>query len=63
MRSDYALLVAGKQARVIVDENGERIEFTAANAARFYALINEAASCLEGNTGSRRPNRPMEFFF
>ena len=63
MRADYALLVSGKQARVIVDQNGERVEFTAANAARFYALINEAAACLESGATSARPNRPMGFYF
>ena len=61
-RADYALLVSGNKARVIVDQNGERVEFTAANAARFYALIQEAAGCLEG-MARLRVNRPMGFFF
>lgn len=63
MRADYALLVSGKQARVIVDQNGERVEFTAANAVRFYALIQEAAACLEPGATQARPNRPMGFYF
>ena len=63
MRSEYAALVSGNKARIIVDQNGERIEFTAANAARLYALIQEAAACLGSGTGPKRPNRPMGFFF
>lgn len=63
MRADYLLLVSGRQARVIVDQNGERVEFTAANAARFYALITEAETCLGGNSSNPRPNRPMGFLF
>lgn len=63
MRADYAALVSGNKARVIVDQNGERVEFTAANAVRLYALIQEAETCLSSGTGIKRANRPMGFFF
>ena len=63
MRADYLLLVSGKMARVIVDQNGERVEFTAANAVRFYALITEAETCLNPGAATPRPNKPMEFYF
>ncbi len=63
MRKDYALLVSGKQARIIVDQNGERVEYTAANASRFYALINEAEACLLPGASVRKINRPLWFYF
>ncbi len=31
----------GRSARVIVDQNGERVEFTAANAGRLQAYITQ----------------------
>lgn len=38
--TQYHLLVTGQQARVVVDgNNGERVEYTPANAARLAAYI------------------------
>jgi hypothetical protein len=62
MRTDYRDLISGNKARVIVDQNGERVEFTAANAPRLYALIQEAEACLNPSTPTRA-HRPMGFYF
>jgi len=62
MRADYTALISGNKARVIVDQNGERVEFTAANAQRLYAMIGEVAACLEPSARPRS-NRPMGFYF
>jgi len=62
LRGDYKDLISGNKARVIVDQNGERVEFTAANAQRLYALIQEVAACLSPGTAPRA-NRPMGFYF
>ncbi len=35
----YDKLMSGKAVRVLVDQNGERIEFTPANASRLAAYI------------------------
>ena len=35
----YDKLMSGKAVRVLVDQNGERIEFTPANAGRLAAYI------------------------
>lgn len=35
----YHKLVTGTMARVIVDQNGERVEYTATNAARLQQYI------------------------
>lgn len=62
MRADYRDLVSGNKARVIVDQNGERVEFTAANVARLYALIQEAEACITPSAPTRA-HRPMGFYF
>lgn len=35
----YDKLMSGKAVRVLVDQNGERVEFTPANASRLAAYI------------------------
>lgn len=39
-------LMMGQMARVFVDQNGERVEFTATNASRLRAYIYELKSKL-----------------
>ncbi|EPP3878278.1 gpW family head-tail joining protein [Pseudomonas aeruginosa] len=58
----YQALIQGNKPRVIVDQNGERVEFTAANAARLYLYIQELERKL-CPAGVRRPNGPMRFVF
>ena len=55
-REKYHLLLTGQSARVLVDQNGERIEFSATNKAALADYIQQ----LEMETGktnlaSRRP--------
>jgi c-di-GMP-binding flagellar brake protein YcgR len=38
-RDAYSQLVMGGAVRVVVDQNGERVEFTAANASRLNSYI------------------------
>jgi len=42
----YHNLMVGGQARVVVDQNGERVEFVAASASRLKAYIQELADQL-----------------
>lgn len=42
----YDKLMSGKAVRVLVDQNGERIEFTPANAGRLAAYILELQTLL-----------------
>jgi len=37
----YHRLMTGQSARVVVDQNGERVEFTAINATRLAAYIQD----------------------
>ncbi len=65
LRKDYADLISGNKPRVVVDQNGERVEFTSANAARLYQFIQEVAACLPDPCGAvkARPFKPMSFVF
>lgn len=38
-RSAYHDLMTGKAARVVVDQNGERVEFVAMNSQKLYLYI------------------------
>lgn len=40
-RKQYHALVTGTSPRVVVDQNGERVEFTAANRQALYNYIAE----------------------
>lgn len=40
-RSAYHLLNTGRMARVFVDQNGERVEFTVANRTGLYNYIKQ----------------------
>jgi hypothetical protein len=54
----YRLLVTGQQAKVLVDQNGERIEFVAANAPRLLAYIDS----LKAQLGAAPTYAPMRVF-
>lgn len=61
-RKAYHALMTGTSARVVVDQNGERVEFTAINAAKLYAYIQ----LLDGMCavpGMQVPSGPARFFF
>ena len=58
-RTAYHLLMTGRSARVVVDQNGERVEFTSANAERLQAYIAALASGLT----VPRPTGPIGFLF
>lgn len=54
----YHALLTGTQARVYVDQNGERVEYTPANASRLAAYIadlkRQIAPASSGITGPMR---------
>jgi hypothetical protein len=54
-------LNTGTAARVVVDQNGERVEFNTANADRLRAYIAELETLVA--TGTRPSRRPMMPFF
>ncbi len=53
-------LMIGESARVVVDQNGERVEYTAANAGKLRAYIAEIKAEIADDTlGSNGPLRPV----
>lgn len=57
-KAAYFNLLTGKMPKVVWDQNGERIEFTAANADRLKALIGQLEAEIAG-TVTRRPLIPV----
>ena len=53
------LVVTGQAARVFVDQNSERIEYTAANANRLQAYI----ATLKSQLGKLKVAGPMSVWF
>ncbi|HVL26311.1 MAG TPA: gpW family head-tail joining protein [Thermomicrobiales bacterium] len=48
-------LVIGKMVRVVVDQNGERVEFTMTNIAALRAYIADLEARIAGASTYRRP--------
>lgn len=60
----YHRLMTGTAARVVVDQNGERVEFSRATAAQLYAYIQNLKTLLAPVTGCPVPVlRPIGFTF
>ena len=56
-KTAYHNLLTGIMPRVVVDQNGERVEFTAANASRLAQYIADLERQLNGSIG------PMNVWF
>lgn len=55
----YHDLMIGRSARVVVDQNGERVEYTAANAARLRSYIDD----LKAQIGTVNARGPLNVWF
>lgn len=58
-KAAYHALITGKSPRVVVDQNGERVEFTAANKAGLAQYIQS----LQNSISNTSLNRPMRVYF
>lgn len=62
-REAYHNLMLGKSARVVVDSDGSRVEYTAANSDKLRSYIQSLEQQIAaGSTGARR-NGPLIPFF
>lgn len=59
-KTQYHLLVTGQKARVYVDQNGERVEYTSTTAARLSAYIAQLESQINGT--ARHPGALTGFY-
>jgi hypothetical protein len=62
-RDAYHALNTGNMARVIVDQDGQRTEFVAANAAKLYAYIQSLEAQLPTPGVCYVPSGPVGFVF
>jgi hypothetical protein len=60
-RAEYHDLNTGRLARVVGDQNGERVEFVAANKTTLYNYIKDLESQL--SPAAPLNNGPARFFF
>jgi len=58
-KAQYHLLVTGQAAKVFVDQNGERVEYVAANRASLLTYINGLAAQISEANGTPLPVGPM----
>lgn len=49
-KASYHKLLTGNSVRVLVDQNGERIEYTAANREKLAMYIQELEALVAGKT-------------
>lgn len=62
----YHRLNTGTMARVVLDQNGEKVEFVAANRTNLYNYIQELESQVRACSGNGLPlpnNGPASFYF
>ena len=59
----YHQLVTGQMTRVIVDQNGDRVEFSAANATTLLAYIQKLNSICGVPSGPQAIDQPARFSF
>ena len=64
-QASYHKLMTGTAARVVVDQNGERVEFAVANAAKLYSYIQDLQARVAAEIGAAAApsNAPLQFFF
>lgn len=66
-RAAYSKLVLGGAIRVVVDQNGERVEFTAANRQSLNQYIQTLLSYMRENgclcTPAQKPQRAFRFIY
>ncbi|WP_206613905.1 gpW family head-tail joining protein [Paenirhodobacter populi] len=60
-REQYHKLMMGKATRVIVDQSGERVEYTAVSSANLMAYIRELEGKLGAASRGGRAVGPLRF--
>ena len=62
-RVAYHDLITGKAARVVVDANGEKVEFVAANRQGLYLYIQQLESRVADAAAAHVSRAPAGFIF
>lgn len=59
----YHDLMVNGSVRVVVDQNGERVEYTAVNSAKLLAYIADLRAIIAGQAGLFVPRGPAGVIF
>lgn len=59
----YDLLMNGKLAEEFIDQNGEKVRYTKANAAGLQTYINSIHALLNPALAAAQVKRPLRFVF
>lgn len=57
------LLLSGQQAKVFVDSNGERVEYTAANRTELQKYVDKLQGLVDAAAGKTKNLGPMRVYF
>lgn len=63
LEGQYDDILSGRAIKRFVDQNGEQIEYTAANAEKLLAFINSLKAMIDGCFARRYRPRPIGFVF
>lgn len=63
LEAAYDDILSGKAVKKFVDQNGEQVEYTTANAAKLLAFINELKAMIDCQFARRYKPRPVGFLF
>lgn len=63
LEAQYDDIMSGKAVKRFVDQNGESVEYTAANTSKLLAYIQELRAQLDCSFARRYRPRPMGFVF
>lgn len=59
----YHNLMTGNMPRVVVDQNGERVEFTSTNAPRLLMYVNKLKAEIDALSNPTTSRGPARFIF
>lgn len=62
-RDAYDRLMTGQATRVLVDQSGERVEYTAVKASDLANYIRDLEAQLDAATGGRTIRGPLRFMW
>ncbi len=63
LEASYDAIMSGTAVKRFVDQNGEQVEYTAANASSLLALINQLKAMIDPCFARNYRPRPIGFVF
>lgn len=63
LEADYDAIISGRAIKKFVDQNGEQVEYTTANAAKLRTFIDSLKAMIDCDFSRRYKPRPIGFVF